>query len=180
MSGRKGPTKTPPPQPTYSSSPAPRKTPSLAASSEPLRRQTTTLTQFEARYFQGPLPSPGILAEYNRICPGAAQRILAMAESQALHRQELEKEVVSSNCRNQDRGPVLGFVLAAAVIVIGSYLILQGKEVSGLVALLGALAAVIIPFVYGRREQKRELQKKRQELAQGIGWDYSQPNRQGS
>jgi hypothetical protein len=103
-----------------------------------------------------------------------------MAESQALHRQVLEREVINSNCRNQDRGPLLGFVLAAAVIVIGSYLILQGKEVSGLVALLGALVAVVIPFVYGRREQKRELQKKQQELSSGGDWEYSQPNRQGS
>ena len=177
MSGRKGGAKSPSPQPTYSSPPAPRKTSPLAPGSEPLRRQTTTLTQFEAKFFQGPIPPPGALAEYNRICPGAANRILAMAESQVLHRQELEREVINSNCRSQARGPILGFVLAAAVIVIGSYLILQGKEVSGLVALLGALAAVIVPFVYGRREQKRELQKKRQELAQGIGWDYSQPNR---
>lgn len=98
-----------------------------------------------------------------------------MAESQTLHRQELEREVISSNCRNQDRGPILGFVLAAAVIVIGSYLIFQGREVSGLVALLGALVAVVIPFVYGRREQKRELQRKQQELSSEGDWEYSQP-----
>lgn len=173
MSDRKRGAKPPPSEPADTSPPAHRKASPVARDEPP--RHTTTLTQLERRVFQGPIPSPATLAEYNRICPGAANRILAMAESQTLHRQELEREVISSNCRNQDRGPILGFVLAAAVIVIGSYLIFQGREVSGLVALLGALVAVVIPFVYGRREQKRELQRKQQELSSEGDWEYSQP-----
>ncbi|MBY0460111.1 MAG: DUF2335 domain-containing protein, partial [Gemmataceae bacterium] len=37
--------------------------------------------------FQGPLPPPAILAQYNQVLDGAAERIFQMAEKQAAHRQ---------------------------------------------------------------------------------------------
>jgi uncharacterized membrane protein len=131
--------------------------------------------EFEAQFFAGPLPPPEALAEYDRICPGAADRILAMAEAQAHHRQSLEARVIRSNCRSQDLGPILGFLLAAGVIAIGCYLVLQGKEISGLVALVSALAAIVVPFVYGKRKQAAELAEKRERLANPprADWDYS-------
>src|SRR5436305_14406278 len=146
----------------------------------PVAKRSAEIAHFKAEFFEGPLPPPVTLAEYDRICPGAASRILAMAESQSKHRQELESRVVQSNCRSQDRGPVLGFVLALAVIALGGYLILHGKELSGLVALIGALTAVVIPFVYGKRAQRQELEEKRRALvprADEKGWDYSLPER---
>jgi uncharacterized membrane protein len=141
--------------------------------------RSTTIARFEAEFFEGPLPHPGILAEYDRICPGAASRILAMAESQSQHRQELERLVVLSNCRSQDRGPILGFLLAAGAIALGGFLILHGREVSGLVALIGALVAVVVPFLYGKRVQQKELAEKgRERLPPGKDeeeWEYSLP-----
>jgi hypothetical protein len=101
-----------------------------------------------------------------------------MAEGQSQHRQELEQRVVLSNCRSQDRGPILGFILAAGVIAIGGYLILHGKEVTGLVALVTALVAVVVPFIYGKRAQKEELEEKKAELvgpSEKEQWDYSAP-----
>jgi Flp pilus assembly protein TadB len=101
-----------------------------------------------------------------------------MAESQAQHRQQLEASVISSNCRSQDRGPILGFLLAAGVIGVGCFLVMQGKEISGLAALIAALAAVVVPFLYGKREQRRELEKKQGQLTRPPqdDWEYtSQP-----
>jgi uncharacterized membrane protein len=37
--------------------------------------------------FSGPIPHPNILESYNRILPGAAERILSMAEEEQKHRQ---------------------------------------------------------------------------------------------
>ena len=139
-----------------------------------LGQSSISITRFEAELFEGPLPPPQTLAEYERLCPGTASRILAMAEGQSQHRQELEKQVVVSNCRSQDRGPILGFILAAGVIVIGGYLILQGKELTGLSALVAALAAIVVPFVYGKRAQKEKAEQ-RQELTSEREWEYSRP-----
>ena len=40
--------------------------------------------------FHGPLPPPDIIREYESILPGSADRIFALAESEAVHRRELE------------------------------------------------------------------------------------------
>ena len=48
----------------------------------------TLTAEFTA--LSGPLPPPEMLAQYEEILPGAAERILSMAERQAEHRQKLE------------------------------------------------------------------------------------------
>lgn len=45
----------------------------------------------------GPLPPPDVFAGYEQVCPGAAERILSMAEQQAKHRQDLEKDRVKKS-----------------------------------------------------------------------------------
>jgi uncharacterized membrane protein len=57
--------------------------------------------------------------KYNEALPTAAERIVAMAESQLKHRQELEKQVVGSNCKAQQRGPIYGLIVCLAAIFGG-------------------------------------------------------------
>ena len=61
----------------------------------------------------GPLPPPKQLSEYEEICPGAAERIIQMAESQITHRQELEKLAANTNARNSLLGICCGFIKMA-------------------------------------------------------------------
>ena len=111
--------------------------------------------------FVGPLPPPAILAQYEQICSGAADRIISMAERQSAHRQQLESAVVSANCESQRRGPIFGFVLAFMAIIIGGILLWNDKDLAGLTAVLGALAAIVIPFVWSKSRQQAELEAKR-------------------
>jgi len=53
-------------------------------------KQPSIIQQSVAAAFQGSLPLPSHLREYNEIVPGAAERILAMAEKQSVHRRDLE------------------------------------------------------------------------------------------
>jgi uncharacterized membrane protein len=48
----------------------------------------------QAQTFSGPLPPPEILTKYNEAIPNGAERIMAMAERQAAHRQNIELRVV--------------------------------------------------------------------------------------
>ncbi len=75
-----------------------------------------------SRTFSGPLPPPEILQRYNEIVPGAADRIIKMAESQHHHRQALEKSVVDSNVFSQKVGLGLGFIIAMTAIGGGIWL----------------------------------------------------------
>lgn len=49
--------------------------------------------------YSGPIPPPAMLKEYDDAVPGAASRILDLAERQADHRMDLEKKVLTSGRR---------------------------------------------------------------------------------
>jgi uncharacterized membrane protein len=54
--------------------------------------------------FSGPLPPPAILAQYDRVVPGAAERIITMAEEQSRHRRPMESQLVVSDIADARRG----------------------------------------------------------------------------
>lgn len=80
-------------------------------SDEPQERliasRTTSELTVQSFEFSGPLPPPQILRGYNDAFAGCAERIVAMAERQSAHRQEIEKMVIDGNCRAQSRGQIL-------------------------------------------------------------------------
>jgi uncharacterized membrane protein len=117
-----------------------------------------------ASFSYGPLPPPEALERYNQILPGAADRILGMAERQEQHRQKMEEQVVNSNVSSQKLGVKLGFVIAMTAILGGIGLALAGKSGAGLTSIIGALAALVGVFVYGKKHQGRELDEKAQAL----------------
>lgn len=117
-----------------------------------------------AAHFSGPLPPPELLVKYNDATPGAAERIIAMAERQSAHRQDLEKAVVDANCATQRTGPVYGFIICMTAIVGGVYLIHSGKSPEGLASIVSALASLATVFILGRRKQEKELKEKSEAL----------------
>jgi uncharacterized membrane protein len=109
-----------------------------------------------SKFFSGPLPPPEVLIGYNEAFQGAAERIVAMAESQLKHRQGLESKVVESNCRNERTGQIIGAVLSGIAILGGIYLAAHDKPLSGFGVILVDLTAFAGIFVYTRREQSKE------------------------
>jgi uncharacterized membrane protein len=118
--------------------------------------------------FSGPLPPPEILQKYDVVLPGAAERILKMAESQHRHRQELEKKVIDADTLSQTAGMVLGFVIAMTAIGGGIWLTSIGKSGAGLTSIIAALAALVGVFVYGKMQHGKELAEKAKALEPGA------------
>ena len=112
-----------------------------------------------ASAWAGPLPQPEVLQGYESVIPGAANRILEMAERQSEHRMQMDKMVISGGSRRSYLGLFAGFVLSAMVIGGGIYLIATGHDWAG-ASLVGLnLAGLAGVFVYGsksgRDEQRR-------------------------
>lgn len=57
------------------------------------RRQMAVSAEY---HHSGPIPDPMTLERYDQILPGAAERIIKMAEDQSTHRREIEKIVIIS------------------------------------------------------------------------------------
>lgn len=115
--------------------------------------------------FSGPLPPPEDLANYERVLPGSADRIICMAEGQATHRQSLEQKVINANVSIQQLGLACAFIIAMTAIVGGIWISLKGMSGTGLSVIIGALGALVGVFVYGKSEQRKELAHNEDALA---------------
>lgn len=109
---------------------------------------------------QGPLPHPAILKQYNDVVPGAAERIIKMAEQQAMHRQDLEAHIIRTDTLKSLLGMVFGFVIALVGFGGGLYAAFAGEPFWGGAVSIGTLASVVIAFIYGTRMRQREIQQR--------------------
>jgi len=130
------------------------------------RRQPSAIVTQSVEAYSGPLPSPEMLEKYNTAFPECAERIVALAERQAAHRQKIEEMVVSNGVRNESRAPIFGFIIAVLTIVSGTFLAYSGKETTGLAAIISALVALAGVFVYGKHRQYRERSEKNPDTPQ--------------
>lgn len=125
------------------------------------RDRQVELTKIEQ--FSGPLPPPTILEQYNKVVPGAAERILKMAEEQSAHRRSLEQKVISSDVLNAKLGMLFGFIIGLVAILAGVYIVVIDKNNQGYFLSLGAIAALVGVFVYGRKKKEQRLEQKKNE-----------------
>lgn len=93
---------------------------------------------------------------YDDILPGAADRIIKMAENQATHRQAMENKVVAAESMNSRLGVIFAFVLCLVCICGGVYCVIQDHDISGTVISGTGLASLIGVFIYGTRMRRAE------------------------
>lgn len=104
--------------------------------------------------YSGLIPHPRIVEGYEKICPGAADRILKMAEEELVHKRELEKKEEDSiiECRKLDLksdiwtnllATIFAFLLLFTTIVVAGVLLLKGKKLEGLSTLIGVVVTCI-------------------------------------
>lgn len=73
------------------------------------------------RHFSGPLPHPDILAQYEDVVPGVAERIVVMTEEQHQHRMNVETgslTLVREGLRVEMIGQSSALVIAVASAVV--------------------------------------------------------------
>jgi uncharacterized membrane protein len=107
----------------------------------------------------GPIPSPDDLSIYNNIIPNGADRIMRMAESQAEHRQQLEKMAMQSNIVRSKSGQLFGFLLNLVALFGFIFLAATQSQIEGMI---GTLATLILGLVYYwvvYKNRQKELEK---------------------
>ena len=113
-----------------------------------------------ARVYRGPIPPADELIKYEQACRGAADRIIAMAESQSKHRQELETKVVGGNVQREKIGMWLAFILTVLLILIGTYLIIINKPVIGFIAIFAPCLFQASNYVYIKYKENQHANPK--------------------
>lgn len=129
-------------------------------------RAPRTVRQIVATQFSGPLPPPEVLERYDKIVPGSARRLLAMAEKQAEHRQSVERKIVQSDVTNSRIGLVFGLLIGLGGLTAATIISLFGNPATGGVIGFATIASMVVSFVYGSRVRKEEQALRRQEQQQ--------------
>ncbi len=109
--------------------------------------------------FAGPLPPPKAIKQYEEVLPGAADRIIAMAENQSSHRQKIETKVINSDILNSKLGLIFGFIIGLVGIIGGVYVVVHDKAFAGGFIITGTLVSLVGTFVYGSRQRRSERQQ---------------------
>ena len=121
------------------------------------------VAQFSAESYSGPLPQPEELAGYESVLPGAADRIIAMAEKELAQRHdaertflELKRLSIQADYGRSNRGLYAGATVALAIVAAGALMTYLGQSEEAAAVVTGTIASVAAIFVYGARARKRE------------------------
>lgn len=113
--------------------------------------------------FSGPIPPPDLLSGYESACPGAADRIIRMAEEEGVHRRSVQKlvvdaqiEEVRSQFAEAKRGQICAVVIAVAGLFAGAYTAVAGYQIAGSFLGVGGVGGIVTTFILGRKASATE------------------------
>ncbi|OJF97603.1 hypothetical protein AX760_16720 [Pararhizobium antarcticum] len=104
----------------------------------------------QSEQFSGPIAHPKHLRAYEEILPGAAERIMTMAENQQNHNTDMEKKIVAAQISDQKRGMRYGLVALTLVICLAAYAGMNGNNTLAGMLVGAGVAGVVGAFVKGR------------------------------
>lgn len=114
----------------------------------------------KAAIFSGPLPPPNLLQGYDDIQPGFAERIVRMAEGEADHRRQQEQKALDADIKLSDKdfterrlGQGLAFTIVIILAVLGAYLAINGKELTGSVFGGPAIVSIVGAFLNKKKSK---------------------------
>lgn len=114
-----------------------------------------------AETHQGPLPPARTLAGYEKVLPGAAERVMQMAEKEQAHRHEMQKQHQQKDLELQSKaiteqleinktGQKYGFHIAIAVLLLAGLMAIMGHEAVALTLVGIDVVGLAAVFVVGR------------------------------
>lgn len=111
--------------------------------------------------WQGPLPPPAVLEEYDRIRPGAAERILVMAEKEQQHRHDTENESIGAQVfytRSMAVADVLarffGQAFLALTFLVSLYFACKGEAKLAAIFFSPFIVVALVKLISGEKKKK--------------------------
>jgi uncharacterized membrane protein len=105
--------------------------------------------------YSGPIPDPESLARYESVIPGAAERILKMAENEAKHRHAIDNRLTKHSAITTYLGMIFAFssvAILAGVVVLALF---RGQSNAAIAMAITAIASVAGVFIIYKRNKKK-------------------------
>ncbi|MDT9109326.1 DUF2335 domain-containing protein [Escherichia coli] len=121
---------------------------------ERVSKNPKVIAMFQQESFQGPLPPPAMLLQYNQILPGGAERIFRLTEKEQEHRHKTQSDALLGAVSRDKRGQWMGFCIAMVVLIMAAFFANRGNTwFAGTLATLDLVGLTTV-FVYGRKKPK--------------------------
>jgi uncharacterized membrane protein len=95
----------------------------------------------------GPLPSPDILAGYENVSPGLAERIVVMAEEHGKTFRTSEGRRSFSEAFQRITGTIGSILIAGGGLALAYFLATKGMQGAAIAAVVGAVAPILIAAI---------------------------------
>ena len=123
----------------------------LAALPEDEKQKEITAVISHTRTFSGPLPTPEAFAKYNKVLPGAADRILRMAEKEQDTRHEAQRGAIANDRRRIDATTIV----ALSIVGVAGVATWLGQELIAIpLGLAGVIGTMIRQIIVRRRRSE--------------------------
>jgi uncharacterized membrane protein len=109
-------------------------------------QQTQTVVHTTVGW-NGPLPPPAALDEFNRIVPGGAERIFVQFEEQGRHRRDLEQRQSKFVVRDAHVGQLLAGLFAFMGLGVSALAIYFNQPVTATILGSGTIAPIVYAFL---------------------------------
>lgn len=126
-----------------------------------VKESITKVLVSESISYEGPVPPPGLLKEFDKVIPNGADRIMSMAEKQLEHRISLESKVVEANNRDSLLGVFFAGMIGLIAISGAIYLLANNKNIQGLGIFIGTLATLIGVYLRSHKNDEQDLKNKK-------------------
>jgi uncharacterized membrane protein len=102
----------------------------------------------------GPIPNPEIIAGYEKVLSGSADRIIKMAEKEQDQRHKLQSVAQGHLAKITFLGQILAFLMGLSGIAGGVFLAMHDKPVSGFGVFITSLGTLVGLFLVDRRQHR--------------------------
>lgn len=103
--------------------------------------------------YSGPIPPASELIKYNDACNNAADRIIAMAEEQAKHRQAMEKTEMDNRLTTVKFSMVCSTLCVVVLSGVIAFAIYKGETNAAIGTCIAAIASVSGIFLYHKKKE---------------------------
>ena len=114
----------------------------------------------DAASWDGPLPSPTVLQQYDDVIPGSAERISRMWDARMNERIQAEKAAVEAGSKRAYLGLACGFIISLLMIAVGAYATIWVNPWLGVAVIATQNLAFASLFVYVTNARRRERERK--------------------
>lgn len=110
-----------------------------------------------AEQWQGPLPPPAVLKQYDAVIDGLAERLVSTMEREQSHRHAMEREMLRTHNAMYSRGQFIAGLVAITCIASGFVLGTQGHTSIAIAFVTSGLGQVVIAFLGERKDKTDKL-----------------------